>query len=296
MKQPTHDEHRLTRYLLGQMSPEEQARLEERYLADPDLHAELRAIERELIDQYVHGELSNTAAFEQYFLATPSRRQKVAFARALKRSLAHAPIGAESEAAGRQRGSWLASWRRLFDVPNRVWQPILAMVVVLAVGWLVLSRRQEPVDRVAQTPLQPDRGASGSPASPAIPQPEVTEPPRPAAPPPRVATFILASSLTRSRDDTQTLIIDRDVAVRLELQLETGDYRSYRAVLRTAEGGERWNRDQLRSERTTAGEAVVVTLPAGLLTGQDYTIRISGVTAQGQTDEVGSYYFRVQPR
>jgi len=84
--------------------------------------------------------------------------------------------------------------------------------------------------------------------------------------------------------------------VRLQLQLEAGDYQSYRARLRTAEGDEMWRQDQLTPQPTRSGPAIIVNLPASRFRSRDYTIRLSGVTAEGEVEEVSSYYFRVEKR
>lgn len=48
----------LTRYLLGEMTEEEQTRMEAQYFADPQKFAELCAWRDSLIDHYVSNELS----------------------------------------------------------------------------------------------------------------------------------------------------------------------------------------------------------------------------------------------
>src|SRR5688572_28098839 len=96
MKKGINHEERLFEYLLGQLSEDEQAQIEQRYLADPDFHEEILAAERELIDRYVYGELANRELFETHFLSSPGRRQRVEFARALMQSpAAKAPAGSQ---------------------------------------------------------------------------------------------------------------------------------------------------------------------------------------------------------
>ena len=277
MKRGTDDATQLTRYLLGQMDQDEQALIEERYLADPAFHEELRAAERDLIDQYVRGEIAEPDAFERHFLASPPRRQRVEFARALSRSVAHAPVVAPRSS-------------------RRVWQLLAASLVMLAGGWLLIVGWPQPnpaqqADRMPQE--QPDRGQP--PGGPSIPQPDTPPAPPPeTAPAIRVATFVLTPSLTRDSDETRTLIIEDHTELRLQLQFEPGDYKSYRAVLRTGDRVEIWRQDQLTPRRTPAGQAIEVSLPASRFSGQDYTITLSGVTPGGEFEDVSGYYFRVQ--
>jgi anti-sigma factor RsiW len=76
------------RYLLGNLSEAEQSAFEKDYLADDQVFAELQLVETELIDLYVREELTtaDSASFEQHYLNSPERRQRVEFARALQRT------------------------------------------------------------------------------------------------------------------------------------------------------------------------------------------------------------------
>ena len=79
------NEKTIIAYLLGELPEEELQRFERRYLEEESLFQELQEIEDELIDDYVTGALSaeRRTAFEQYFLRSPERRDKVEFARAI---------------------------------------------------------------------------------------------------------------------------------------------------------------------------------------------------------------------
>ena len=130
MKQgSTDDETKMIQYLLGQMDPEEQARLEERYMADPESRQELEAAERDLIDQYVRGELADPEQFEKYFLNSPRRRQKVEFARALMQSLGRAPVSPEK------------SHISFLNLRLRAWLPVAATLVLAVGAWQLIVNR-----------------------------------------------------------------------------------------------------------------------------------------------------------
>jgi hypothetical protein len=87
MELNTDDQDICRKYLLGQLSEENQQVFEERLLTHDGTFEELLAGEDELIDQYLSGQLSNNEhqVFETRFLATPERQQKLQFARALRR-------------------------------------------------------------------------------------------------------------------------------------------------------------------------------------------------------------------
>src|SRR5437868_1056327 len=87
------DDALLRQYLLGELAPEEQRRLEERLLFDRQTVTRLLLAEEDLLDDYVSAELSphERERFESYFLIAPARRRKLRLARALRRHLAHHP-------------------------------------------------------------------------------------------------------------------------------------------------------------------------------------------------------------
>ena len=87
MKQQKEDDVELRRYLLGELTHEEQLAIEEQLFLDGEYLLQLKATEDELIDDYVYDELDSKAReeFETHFLAQPERLDDVRIARALKR-------------------------------------------------------------------------------------------------------------------------------------------------------------------------------------------------------------------
>ena len=69
MKRSLKGEDRLIQYLLGLMPDEEKVELEEVYLHDDALNEEIQAAERELMDRYLEGSLSDAdrSRFESFF-------------------------------------------------------------------------------------------------------------------------------------------------------------------------------------------------------------------------------------
>src|SRR5262245_27744698 len=82
---PSGDEQLIIRYLLGQLPADETERLDEMSISDDDFVERSRSVENDLVDAYARGELSGEmlAHFESSFLASPARREKVRFAKAL---------------------------------------------------------------------------------------------------------------------------------------------------------------------------------------------------------------------
>jgi hypothetical protein len=79
------DDAVLLRYLLGALPVDEAAPVEEASIIDDDLAARLNAIECDLVDGYVRGELEgpNLAKFQSWYLSSPLRAQKVEAAKAI---------------------------------------------------------------------------------------------------------------------------------------------------------------------------------------------------------------------
>lgn len=77
------------RYLLKQLSGDEQSELEERLLTEDDPFTEVEIVEDELIDEYLAHKLSpeERERFEEHFLTTPERELKLRSAQAIKRYL-----------------------------------------------------------------------------------------------------------------------------------------------------------------------------------------------------------------
>ena len=72
-----YDEQLVTRYLLGSVPEAEAERLDELSFADEEFANRLAAVENDLVDAYVHGELAAEARdrFQSYYLSTSRRRE-----------------------------------------------------------------------------------------------------------------------------------------------------------------------------------------------------------------------------
>ena len=85
MREERVDELLLVRYLLGNLTEEEQVRLEGQAFDDREYLNALEAAEADLIDAYVRGLLTGEtcARFRTVYMASPRRRERVMFARTL---------------------------------------------------------------------------------------------------------------------------------------------------------------------------------------------------------------------
>jgi hypothetical protein len=109
VKQPTAiSDQAIIRYLLNELSEEDEARFEEAYLEDGDLFEQVLALEEELIEDYVKGELSGPERqlFERHYLASEKRRARIETARHLVQACS---LQSTVESASKNRGSWFSS-------------------------------------------------------------------------------------------------------------------------------------------------------------------------------------------
>ena len=127
------DQGRIRDYLLGQLTHEEEQRIEERLMYEDDLLEELQISKGELIEEYRAGELGSKENqwFERHFLASNEGKERYALAIALD--------CLESPSTVPERRSWLESLRKLFTIPTWGFAAASVSVLVVIVGlWAVL--------------------------------------------------------------------------------------------------------------------------------------------------------------
>src|SRR5213080_477817 len=107
------DDKVIARYLLGDLSEAEQAQLEEHAFSDSDYLQQVRAVEKDLIDEYARGELAGPEreAFEQRFLASEPRRRQIEFAKAFDRVIGDEPANDAAVATSSRWYSLVPFWR-----------------------------------------------------------------------------------------------------------------------------------------------------------------------------------------
>jgi len=149
----------MTRYLIGAATEEERVEVEERYLRDAEYLEQLRALECEMTDDYVRGEMSadERLSFERRALASPQGREQIARARALQSLLDR--VASEERAAPEARepapmvavpreSRWEKLRSRLFTLAPLSQYGMAAAALLLLFGglWLLregnLSRRR----------------------------------------------------------------------------------------------------------------------------------------------------------
>ncbi len=333
VEQALDNEEMMVRYLLGELSEEEGAKLEDEYFARDDFFEQLLVVEDDLIDDYVRGELSASrrACFEKHFLSMPQRRERVGFARELLRPAAQTSASTHPATVNDRTLSW---WQSMFPLPrfSLAVAAVLLVAVALAGIWFAFDRNERrarlareeaehgarrqpnqtasPQQQTAKRDNQPNE--ESAPESAASPQPQtkdevparvprINDPSTPPAQSPRarsaIASLTLSPDLVRSAGEAHRLVLTRGTdTVRLRLALKADDsYQSYRASLQTVEGKDIWGRPARSAQSSRSGaKAVTLQLPARLLPTGDYILMLSGITARGSVESVAEYYLKVE--
>ena len=242
--------------------------VEERLLIDDEFYDELLAGEDELIDEYLAGELSVSArkSFDDYFMSTPERHEKLRFARGLRKYVsqvgaAHSQAEAINETEPRatpapeKRGwFWFLPWQN----PVLSYSLAAACVLILAVVTIAVIRNL------------------------AFRQPTGT-----------VLAVELTSGLSRGDEQIKAFSVSNAETVELNLRIDpSDDYPSYRAVLQTIDGTEKL-RDDGSQINSSGGAMVALRVPTRLLVPGTYYVKLSGRNKQGQYEDLGRYSFRI---
>jgi hypothetical protein len=176
MSKQLDDAQTLTQYLLGSLATAESERLDELSVTDDEVAEALKSVEKDLIDAYVQDELNEAARaqFKTYYLASATRRERVAFAQAFQalaekgltlpatKAQVATPTEAGTEAAAEvapgRKGRGIFSIRRGFNVSRPAWQwaaAFAASALFIAGGWLTFDNARLR-QQLAQTEARRD--------------------------------------------------------------------------------------------------------------------------------------------
>lgn len=162
-----------TRYLLGDLTEQERARLEEEYFTDDDAFEHFLVVKGELLDSYARGEMSGRERelFERHFLSTGPRRRSLGEATELIEFSTEA--AARMPPAAHERGT--QTWSSLPPALSRLRTPYIgfALAAVLAVAalgglWAFFTSpepRSAEQQRAADTPPAPQVTSARQPES-----------------------------------------------------------------------------------------------------------------------------------
>jgi hypothetical protein len=262
----------LRRYLLGQLAEEGRERIEEQVMTNPGFEQRLHELEDELVDDYAAGALDPAAkqGFERLFLADPSRKRQVDFARALRQYVDAASTGRAKPVS--------ASAIRIFNFwPARALAAACLLMAIAGGGLFFRMNRLQ----VQLNEMNARQSASSQ------------EPKAVAAQNNPIALTLLPGRLRDSGPLQRIPLPKEQQLVQLKLILEHDEYSSYEAALLNAEE-QVWSQKGFRAVPDQEGKSVVIQLQ--ILEPQDYKLKLSGLTSDGKSEPVATYYFRVSAK
>ena len=316
----TYDDRLLTRYLLGALPVEDAERLDELCIADEEVATRLHALENDLVDAYVRGELSGAdlGHFESFYLASAKRRQKVEFAAALfeleKRPVTvPAPVPApvpQDTAVPTPRPKEAEEFVQPPKPPLR--RPVFrwgfafaAAVMLFAAGYLLMENlrlrkqmsdthaQQAALDQHAQE-LQKQLNDQRSANEESLKEIERLRQSQPNLAQLTTVSLLLPPPMRgAARVATISVPSGTDLAVLL-LTLESDEFPAYRADLKDPAANQiLWSSASLQSTSLGEKKAISITVPASLLKQQNYIVELSGLPAHKARELIGGYPFRV---
>ena len=327
MKDDTFSDELLVRYLLGELPEEQQVEIEDRAFSDQQYLQKILAVESDLIDEYVRGELSDSRRrlFESRFLASVERRRKVEFAKALAGVLSDTAVVEKKSlpaVASKPVGLWnsLKAFLRGFSPAASFLLAAATLLIVIGGAWLVIEslrlraqvaqlQAEQQLRQTLEGQLADERTRNDTLSSRLESEQQERERreevirelererAEPATKPiqPAILSLVLLPGTSRSSSSRPKLVLSPSAQlVRLQVGIEPEDeYKKFRVELRSQAGQPIWNQGNLAARTGRAGRAVVVTLPARLLGASQYELGLKGITDDGKTEDVAYYYFDV---
>jgi hypothetical protein len=312
-------EQNIRQYLLGELSEPEQVEIEDLAFEDQNVLEQILAVEQDLIDDYVSGDIpeERRQSFQKHFLASAERKKKVAFAKALAAVVNETPAPAFDVATV---PSWRTKLAAFFTSPATAYSFAAAALLLFFVGsWLVVDRirlrseiaqlrtaqesqtaqnRQLEKDlanqRLQNQELMANRGTP--PQQTPTPEIQPKSPPQPTTPTsPVVVALSLLPGISRGSNSLPQVTIAKDVSlVKLQIGIDPHEnYRRYRVELRTENGRQVLAQGHLSARVGSHGRSIPLSVPASALGIGRYELALQGITESGTTEDVGFYYFDV---
>jgi hypothetical protein len=294
-REPFSDDQ-LVSYVLGCLPEEDTERLEELSIIDDELSTRLRLVEDDLVDAYAAGTLSGETRrrFESFYLASPRRRRKAAFATGFlaKIDRPESRLSAVPQPAIVPRP---ARRRRIFP-----WAQAVAAALFVSVSVLVLQhvslRRDLDIARgqitaateranTVSAELDQQRKAAAT-ATQALADARAVRP--------LSAIALVLRPQTRGVGPTPIIsVAPGSRSVPLDLEVEAVGSASYDVALKDpATNRIIWRSAPVAPNRERLAPVVSIGLPAALLKAQHYALDLF-VHASAPPDFVATYAFEV---
>ncbi len=313
----------IVRYLLGELPEKQQVEIEDQAFQDQRYLQNILAVENDLIDEYVRGEipLNKRQKFESHFLASAERRRKVEFARALSTVASESEVFESVPPVSSDAPRFLLNPLRAFIQslnPAAAFSvAAAALILVFGASWLIRDglrqrsqlsqlRAEQQAQKAQQRQLQEqiaNERSHNEELAAEVEQLRKREAPlslpredqSSVKPAPTTVALMLLPGLSRGSNQRPKLVI-RQAAQTARLQVVVDpqdDYPRFLAELRTQRGQRVWGQENLSARATRIGHTIVLNVPAKVFGSGQYELSLKGTTAAGIIEDVGYYYFEV---
>lgn len=327
MREKTNQEDLMVRYLLGELTEEEQEQIEARFLTDNQYFEQLCSVEDALIDDYVQDTLAEDERKKvgTLLLSSPRQAREIDFVRDLIRQIGENPsteLKQQSSIPVKRsaRLRLLLELLRIKAPRRRLSFAVTCLLIVsglsLAVWNLSLLRKigemenNQAVLEKRGKELQQQISGQEHEREAAVKELEderkrreqleqelsALEESRSPIPMPEIAAIDLnADSFSRNEGELRVVRIHPGLSrlrIRINLDKES-DYKSYSAAINTFDGKRIWSKDRASAGQENPGR-IILTVPASNLVNGDYTLTLKGQTEAGDIVDIGDYSFRVK--
>ncbi len=274
-------EHNLKQYLLGLLPEPAQTELELHLLADDDAYQQFLLAEDDLIEAYLHHELSvpERERFARIFLAHPARQQKFNFMRAL---MAQANAAPPPETPQTEQQGALSIWARLWPVGWKLAAGLALFLIVFALCfmWSIATPGHAP-----QLASSPQTSATAS-----------------ATQPPLGGTKTLPVELSSGQSMAigtalQVITLTPEIGqVQLQLWLRKDQWDTYKVSLQPYDLPAKELPGEFKRQQRNGLSYLEVSLPVTELPDHEFTLKLEGVMASGARARADHYNFKVKRR
>ncbi len=262
------DEQLIIDYLLGSLSESETERLDEMCITDEKFAGQVDAVENDLVDSFVRSELSEEmlAKFQFHYLASPRRRENVAYAKAFINAVDNSSMVRAARMSARKSGFFASLLIPQWGLAAAG----LLLVIAACYFWFENNRLQ---NQIAQMKLQEqDLHRRQQPRD----------------------VVLLAFNLSpqnRGISKLPLLFIPAGTdSIAFNLELEVNDFPAYQAALiDPAMNQELWNSGKIKAANNS--NWVHLKVLSSLLKNQNYVLELYGIPQGNQAEYVGGYSF-----
>lgn len=324
MKTDAHDDQLLSEYLLGAASEKDTEHLDELSITDDELASRLSAVEHDLVDAYVTGELSGKTLerFESHYLSSPRRQQRVRFAQTFQRLTAQAGTR-QAESRVKRTGPGFASGFLALPRLALGWALAAASLLMLvAVSYLLsenarmrssmanaraeratlqqreqelqsqldqqrstLAETTKELEGVRQSLAEAEDRLAGNQATPGLDGKSNLG---------AILSFVLLPPTRAAGHPPEFHLQAATKYIDVQLVLEADDFKSYRVFLKDPPTNQiLWQSRALNSASKGQRKSVSVKLPATSLKPQNYSLELTGIASSGAAEIIGNYPFKV---